>query len=149
MNQRSAIETHYLKLLGVTLVFSAACIGNSSQKDNSSFAINEVREIILDQIQHLGVSNYSDVIDWELALGDVPSVDVNCQSFGLTTSVIDVVQVSNAKIKQLYSLLEEPIHLHHSLKENASGIQFNSVCYLDSYSSLSNPSRAGPSACFI
>ncbi|TRX70409.1 hypothetical protein [Carboxylicivirga sp. M1479] len=68
MTQKQKIESQYLKLIGVTLMMTAACVTDASNKRSYSFADESVREIILEQFQLFSSSHLGEVIEWESAL---------------------------------------------------------------------------------
>lgn len=146
MNQRTAIETQYLKLLGVTLVFSAACIGTSSAKDKSAFASNEVREIILDQIQHLGSGSLAEVIEWDIALkANTPQTNTTFTNrTGTPSFYIELLPVQKKKLDNVnYHFPSRPSDQQPSTLFVSPFYSFNDKGEL--LVLLNNPSRAGPS----
>ncbi len=146
MNQRTAIEMQYLKLLGVTLVFSTACIGASSGLDRSPFANKEVREIILDQIQHMGSEHLSEVIEWDIALeGKISSTNdspVLANWNALQDLYVEVIPVEKNH-KSFEVLSDQPIVRH----EDNTLVQisyYNSSIENKLFVLSNHPSRAGP-----
>jgi hypothetical protein len=70
MIQKQKIEAQYLKLIGVTLLMTAACVSDSGNKKSLFFADDHVREIILEQFQFLSTAQYHEVLDWENAINE-------------------------------------------------------------------------------
>lgn len=68
VNQANKIEAYYLKLIGVTLLMTAASVSDAGNK--RFYADDNVREIILEQFHLLSTSHWSEVVDWENAIKD-------------------------------------------------------------------------------
>lgn len=80
MNQKAKIETQYFKLIGVTLLMTAACVTDSGSKKSLFLDDVDVREIILEQFQLLSTSHWHEVIDWENALDEARELPANYQA---------------------------------------------------------------------
>ncbi len=64
-------EAQYFKLIGVTLLMTAACVSDSGSKKSFSFYDGDVREIILEQFHMLSSSHRGQVLDWEHAVKEI------------------------------------------------------------------------------
>ncbi|WP_439184565.1 hypothetical protein [Carboxylicivirga taeanensis] len=65
------MEAQYFKLIGVTLLMTAACVSDSGTKKPLFFNDGDVREIILEQFHILSSSHWSQVLDWENAVKEI------------------------------------------------------------------------------
>ena len=65
------IEAQYFKLIGVTLLMTAACVSDSGTKKSLYFSEGYVREIILEQFHLLSSSQLNQVVDWENAIREI------------------------------------------------------------------------------
>lgn len=152
MIKRQSKEAQYLKLLGMTLVVTAVCVSDTGRKDGHALGIvsnAQVREVILGHIQQYSAQQYHDVIDWELALENLPSLEVNYQIAEYLQSSTQqnkaFLPLSENKIKHLHVLLERVVPRGIYVLELNLFRGYIKSSYSNVYVSLSNPSRAGPS----
>lgn len=80
VNQKTKIEAQYFKLIGVTLLMTAACVSDSGARKSLFFDDIDVREIILEQFQLLSTSHWQEVIDWENAIDESRELPANYQA---------------------------------------------------------------------
>lgn len=114
MIQKQKIEAQYLKLIGVTLLMTAACVSDSGNRKSAFFADDHVREIILEQFQLLSTAHFNEVLDWEYAIkeaSELPHQGIESTD-GLSYSVVTSNQTLPSFDEQLSlycgSLLLEP-----------------------------------------
>jgi hypothetical protein len=65
------MEAQYFKLIGVTLLMTAACVSDSGTKKSLYFSECDVREIILEQFHLLSSNQFNQVVDWENAIREI------------------------------------------------------------------------------
>ena len=148
MINRQNIEMQYLKLLSVTLMFTAACVSDADGQNERSLAMQEVREIILDQIHQIGSSSAEEGLDWERA---IEAFDVGRQSSLLLQLNdghkfhIELLPVSKKMLlEQVAEIpsIEYQWASHYSRSEYVfETVNANVLQYISSY-----PTRAGPVA---
>jgi len=102
MIQKQKIDAQYIKLIGVTLMMTAACVSDSGNKRALSFADESVREIILEQFQFLSSGHLAEVIEWEHAIKQATESHSE-QSLSVRYTYFRLLVVNKA----LQSLLED------------------------------------------
>lgn len=148
MIKRQNIDIQYLRLLSVTLMFTAVYVSDNDEFDARIAALEDVREIILDQINQNSQVAVDQEINWEKAL---EAADIEEQSSSLFTFFNP-----NGFYFEVLPVLGKSLEFNDILQE--SHIQTDEITVKDyhypiesgfckySYHCPSHPSRAGPLA---
>lgn len=81
MKQKQKIEAQYLKLIGVTLMMTAACVSDAGNKNGFAFADESVREVILEHFQMYSNGHWAEVIEWDNAIKQVSESGLDGEAF--------------------------------------------------------------------
>ena len=149
MNQKQKIEAHYIKLIGVTLMMTAACVSDSGNKRALSFADENAREIILDQFHLLSSGHLAEVIEWENAIRQATEAHSD-NSLTARYTYFKLLVADNALLSLLddYSGLQNRgVHIDFSFSSSYKvDLRDNSRHPIENRNKYSLPTRAGPLA---